>query len=59
MELYTTLLVNIISWNKAFAVYPQPSFLDHKGYPLTDMSDYFGTLLLKYRKRGWTFQGGV
>ena len=54
---YTTLVVNIISWNKAYAVFPQPSFLYHKTYLLIGVTDYFGKLLSKYGKRGWTVQG--
>ena len=53
---YTTLVVNLISWNKAYAVYPQPSFLYHKTYLLKPMSDYFGKLLAKYEERGWRSQ---
>ena len=53
---YTTLVVNVISWNKAYAVFPQPSFLYHRTYLLTDMTEYLGTLLSKYGERGWTTQ---
>ena len=53
---YTTLVVNVISWNKAYAIYPKPSFIYHKTYLLTKISDYFGKLLMKYNKRGWKSQ---
>ena len=56
---YTTLVVNIISWNKAYAVFPQPSFLYHKTYLLMSMTDYFGKLLSKYGERGWTVQDNL
>ena len=54
---YTTVVVNIISWNKAYSVFPQPSFLYHKTYLLTPITDYFGKLLSKYGERGWAAQG--
>ena len=54
---YTTLVVNVISWNKAYAVFPQPSFVHHRTYLLKNMTDHFGRLLCKYGKRGWTSQG--
>lgn len=54
---YTTLVVNIISWNKAYAIFPQPSFLYHKTYLLTPMTDWYGGMLAKYDKRGWRSQG--
>lgn len=53
---YTTLVVNVISWNKAYAIYPKPTFIYHKTYLLTRISDYFGKLLMKYNKRGWKSQ---
>ncbi len=53
---YTTLVVNALSWSKAYALYPQPSFLYHKTYLLRSMSDYFGRLLAKYDERGWQSQ---
>ena len=54
---YTTLVVNVISWNKAYAIFPQPSFVYHRTYLLKDMTDHFGKLLYKYGNRGWTSQG--
>lgn len=50
---YTTLVVNVLSWNKAYALYPQPSFLYHSTYLLRGMSDCYGKLLAKYDERGW------
>ena len=56
---YTTLVVNVITWNKAYALFPQPSFIHHKTYMLKPISDYFGKLVAKYDKRGWTSQALV
>ena len=50
---YMTLVVNVISWNKAYALFPEPSFVHHKSYLLKDMHDYIGKLLAKYDERGW------
>ena len=50
---YMTLVVNVISWNKAYALFPQSSFIYHKSYLLKEMSDYVGKLLAKYDERGW------
>lgn len=51
-----TLVVNVISWNKAYALFPRASFIYHKSYLLKEMSDYVGKLLAKYDERGWTSQ---
>ncbi|KAL8823699.1 MAG: hypothetical protein Q9191_005627 [Dirinaria sp. TL-2023a] len=56
---YTTLVVNVITWNKAYALFPQPSFVHHKAYMLKPINDYFGKLVAKYDMRGWTSQGIV
>ncbi|KAL8686449.1 MAG: hypothetical protein Q9218_007098 [Villophora microphyllina] len=53
---YSTLVVNVISWNKAYAIYPQPSFLYHKSYLLRRMDEYNGKSLAKYDARGWKSQ---
>jgi hypothetical protein len=50
---YTTALVNIITWNKAYAIFPEPTFLHHKTYLLTPLDDYYKPLLAKIEARGW------
>lgn len=52
-EFYTTALVNIITWNAAYAIYPRATFLKHETFPLKPMDDYFGKLHAKYSQRGW------
>ncbi|KAL8763422.1 MAG: hypothetical protein Q9194_007353 [Teloschistes cf. exilis] len=53
---YSTLVVNVISWNKAYAIYPQSSFINHKAYLLQHMDDYNGRSVAKYDARGWRSQ---
>ncbi|KAL9605024.1 MAG: hypothetical protein Q9179_001655 [Wetmoreana sp. 5 TL-2023] len=53
---YTTLVVNVVTWNTAYALYPQPSFLYHKTYLLRPLTDYLGETLAKYDTRGWKSQ---
>ena len=50
---YTTALVNFISWNTAYAIFPRSAFLEHKTFPLTPLNDYFCGLHEKYSHRGW------
>ncbi|KAI1638414.1 hypothetical protein F4809DRAFT_599895 [Biscogniauxia mediterranea] len=50
---YTTALVNFISWNKAYSIFPRSTFLSHETVPLKVMDEYFGTLHSKYSRRGW------
>jgi hypothetical protein len=50
---YTTALLNVITWNKAYAVFPQPTFLHHKTFLLKSLTDYYGPLLGKLTSRGW------
>ncbi|KAL9580239.1 MAG: hypothetical protein Q9212_004611 [Teloschistes hypoglaucus] len=56
MGFYSTLVVNVISWNKAYAIYPQSSFIHHKSYLLKKMDDYNGRSVAKYDARGWRSQ---
>jgi hypothetical protein len=51
---YTTAVVNIITWNKAYAIFPDCTFLERKTYMLKPLDDFFGSQLVKYSNRGWT-----
>ncbi|MCJ1381787.1 hypothetical protein MMC17_004898 [Xylographa soralifera] len=53
---YTTSLVNIISWNKAYSIFPLPTHVQHKTYLLTKMNDRSGILLSDQSQRGWDVQ---
>lgn len=53
---YTTIVVNFLSWNRAYAIYPIPTFLNHKGYMLRDEAEFEENLASKYRSRGWSYE---
>lgn len=53
---YSTVVVNIIAWNKAYAIFPLLTFVHHKGYMLKPQSDHYTKPLEKYSGRGWRFQ---
>ena len=50
---YQTAVINVITYNKAYALFPRNTYIKHKTYLLKEGNDYFGALLKKYRKRGW------
>ena len=51
---YQTAVINIITCNKAYAIFPHITYLKHKTYLLKEGDDHFGALLDKYRRKGWT-----
>lgn len=53
---YSSVVVNFFTWNKAYAIFPLPTFIHHKGYLLKPLSNHFSALLDKYSRRGWRFQ---
>lgn len=56
---YSTVVVNIFTWNKAYSIFALPTFIRHKGYLLKPASDYLSPLLEKYSRRGWRIQGAM
>ena len=48
--------MNVITWNKAFALFPRTTFLQHDAYPLTRLTDYYAQLHAKYTRRGWAMR---
>lgn len=50
---YSTICLNIISWNKAYAIFPKSSFIWHKGF-LAHVLD--GKLKDDYSRYGWRTQ---
>ncbi|KAI0841850.1 hypothetical protein F5Y06DRAFT_292673 [Hypoxylon sp. FL0890] len=50
---YTTALINFISWNKAYSIFPRATFLYHETMPLKPVNEHYGRLHSKYGKRGW------
>ncbi|KAF2710357.1 hypothetical protein K504DRAFT_533315 [Pleomassaria siparia CBS 279.74] len=52
----TSAVVNFISWNKVFSVFPRTTFLAHETVPLHPLDDHSGGLHAKYSKRGWAMR---
>ncbi|OTB03767.1 hypothetical protein M426DRAFT_12269 [Hypoxylon sp. CI-4A] len=50
---YTTAIVNFITWNKAYSIFPRATFLDYETAPLKSVNTHYGRLHSKYSKRGW------
>ncbi|KAI1143205.1 hypothetical protein F5Y05DRAFT_420937 [Hypoxylon sp. FL0543] len=50
---YTTALINFISWNKAYSLFPRATFIYHETMPLKPVNEHYGRLHSKYSKRGW------
>ena len=53
----TTAEVNIIGWNKAYSVFPLPTFIQHKSYMLQYCDAYAGKSVQKLCRNGWNVQG--
>jgi hypothetical protein len=56
LSTYTTALVNVITGNHAYCVFPNATFIKRQTYP-TRIPDYFNGVILtqKYKDRGWEF----
>ncbi|EFQ97173.1 hypothetical protein MGYG_00217 [Nannizzia gypsea CBS 118893] len=52
-ESYTTACLNIITWNKAYCLFPRLTLARGKSYLLKDMDENFGKLLEEYEFLGW------
>lgn len=50
---FTTVVMNVISWNRAYSIFPRATFLRHHTFELKDMSDTLRPLYAKWEKRGW------
>ena len=52
----TTAVVNIISWNKAYAIFPLSTFVHRKTYLSKPLDGRIGPLLANCSRRGWKSQ---
>ncbi|KAI0816589.1 hypothetical protein GGR55DRAFT_697422 [Xylaria sp. FL0064] len=50
---YTSCIVNFISWNRAFCIFPRATLLFGETVALTKATDYEVELHKKYSQRGW------
>ena len=53
---YSTIIVNVMSWNKVYSVFPLSTPIQHKGYQLKPIDDHHAPLVNKYSRRGWDMQ---
>lgn len=53
LQRYSTISLNIISWNKAYAIFPKSSFISYRGF-LAHALDL--NLKDEYSRHGWTVQ---
>lgn len=50
---FSTAHVNIISWNKAYCMFPNVTFMDRRMYFLHNPDEAMGKILSKYSAHGW------
>ncbi|KAF4480046.1 short-chain dehydrogenase reductase [Fusarium agapanthi] len=50
----TTAIVNVITWNKAYCIFPHQTLIKHEFYPLRPLDDDFGSELGEISLHGWT-----
>ncbi|KAK8869378.1 hypothetical protein PGQ11_007956 [Apiospora arundinis] len=51
---YTTACINVVTWNKAFSMFPLDTLIKHRFYPLKPFDDGFGSRLKELAHQGWT-----
>jgi hypothetical protein len=50
---YTTAVVNFITWNAAYSIFPDLTFIKRSTYQLTQLTPFYGEQVAKYGPRGW------
>lgn len=53
----STVVTNLISWEKAYALFPQATFIDQQGVLFQHNSPLLDEHIRKYRRRGYRFVG--
>ena len=48
-----TAALNIITWNKAYSIFPRETFIDYEMLLLVWPDDWIKSLLTRYEERGW------
>ena len=56
---YSTLVVSFFSWEKAYSIFPRPTFIERRAYMLKEINERHAPLIAKYSRRGWKFQDVV
>ncbi|KAH7019802.1 hypothetical protein EDB80DRAFT_701551 [Ilyonectria destructans] len=50
----TTACVNFLSWNKAYSIFPRPTFIQRRLAPLRSLDDELNSTLKKLGRHGWS-----
>lgn len=50
------MVINVVSWSKAYALFPNSTFICRDGLVLKRPNEYFKNQLQKYKQRGWTVE---
>ena len=53
---YTTAVVNIITWNNAYSLFPLSTFVRYKVHLLVELREHYSSCVRKYSARGWQIQ---
>ena len=53
-SVHTTANANVITWNKAFSIFPKQTIIQHKFYPLRPVDNEFGVGLTELNSQSWT-----
>jgi hypothetical protein len=53
MGFHSTVVVNVISWNKAYSIFPDATFLERETFVLLPLDDSSKKAIVKYGERGW------
>ncbi|KAL8815414.1 MAG: hypothetical protein Q9223_005438 [Gallowayella weberi] len=49
---YTTVVVNVLTWNAAYSLFPLTTFIQYRGYMLQPMDEHLAPLVNTYTRRG-------
>ena len=50
-------MINFLTWNKAYAVFPQSTFINRNGVALRRLDEFFQSHAEKYKKRNYRISG--
>ena len=53
---YCSNTVNIITWDRAYALYAHITFIEHKGYLYVEPNKFYSKQCRKYTRRGWDIE---
>ena len=53
---YTSVMINVISWGNAYAIFPYSTFIRRDGLMFHEQDECFETQRQKYQQRGWAIE---